>query len=226
MKDQNNPLAVSEELMSSLAPDKRDILLRYLSGDMPHSHEVIELYDILTEIGLIENPKERVDDISRIALYEKHGLSVEVPLGRCRFSTSLMSAPHDDVPYCVDDHDHFFIEGSLKSLIHATRQREQIINRHHAKIKDIYDYCVNLNVGDIWVMCGGGAQLQAFFGNNTGYLGILYMDMQDENEVIDDGYLEIIGNKTYTFVVNWSHNNPLFMGKFKIKGIELVKSGR
>ena len=88
----------------------------------------------------------------------------------------------------------------------------------------MYDYCVNLDVGDIWILSGGGSQLQAFFGNHTGYLAILYLDMEDINEEVNPEYMAAIGNTTYTLQVNWVRNNPLFVNRFDIQGIKLVES--
>jgi hypothetical protein len=187
--------------------------------------EQMRAMDIIVGLQLFKDKKAKISDDQRIALYAQHGLAVSVPEGRCSFSRSLMCAEHDGVPYCVDEHDHSFEEeGRIDSLLHGIKHRELIIERHHDKIKQVYDYCVNLDVGDIWILCGGGSQLQAFFGNHTGYLAILYLDMEDINERVNSEYMKVIGNTSYTLSVNWPRNNPLFVNRFEIPGIELVES--
>ena len=154
-----------------------------------------------------------------VALYRTHGLEVTSPKGKSRHGDTMVCAEHDGVPYCMDAH------GNLNSIAHGIKHRELTIARHHAKVKAIYDYCQNLGVGDIWVLCGGGAQLQAFFGNKTGYLAILYLDLEDlgEQERMAD-YLALCGNKTHTLQVNWAKNDVLFEGKFACPGVALRTS--
>lgn len=155
------------------------------------------------------------DKVDLIAVYREFGLTVTPPKGNCWFGKHMVCAEHEGVPYCMDAH------GS-GDYSHGVKHRELLIQRHHTLIKAVYDYCVGLDVGDIWVLSGGGAQLQAFFGNSTGYLAILYLDMEDpsEQEALEE-YLEACGSKTFTLQVNWNHNDPLFEGRFSIPGIEL-----
>lgn len=151
-----------------------------------------------------------------VALYAQHGLAVTAPKGGAWHTRTMVCAEHDGVPYCMDAH------GNPDRAGHGVRHRALMIARHHAKIRAVYEYCAALGVGDIWVLSGGGAQLQAFFGNSTGYLAILYLDMEDlRQQEGQAGYLKLIGNTTHSLQVNWAKNDVLFEGKFKMPGIRL-----
>jgi hypothetical protein len=167
--------------------------------------------------------KETLDP-TLAALYQKHGLSVTAPKGNSRWGQTMVCAEHDDVPYCMDAHGKADTdpEQLKRDVQHTVTRRALIIERHHAKIKAVYEYCQSLGVGDIWVMCGGGAQLQAFFGNQSGYLAILYLDLEDiESQESMSEYLASCGNKTFLLQVNWAANDKLFEGRFNVNNIEL-----
>jgi hypothetical protein len=101
---------------------------------------------------------------------------------------------------------------------HGVLHYTMMINRHHAQIKAVYNHLIQNfgeELGDVWVMCGGGGQLQAFFGNRTGYLGILYLtleDMDDQERLTENGYLAACGHESFTLEPNWAKNRRLFKG--------------
>lgn len=170
-----------------------------------------------------ENDKKGFCD-ELVQLYASVGAMVTNPKGKSWHSRTLVCEEHDGVPYCMDSHG----ERGLRNIMHGVTHRKMMIERHHTKIKAIYEYCVGLGVGDICVLSGGGSQLQAFFGNDTGYLAILYLDLEDlaENKrLTDNGYLAACGNESHTLRVNWGKNNKLFMNQCKIPGVDVQKSG-
>jgi hypothetical protein len=160
----------------------------------------------------------RTLDSRLVEAYREYGLEVTAPKGNCWFGKTMVCTEHDGVPYCMDGH-------SNGDYAHGVRHRQLIIERHHERIKSVYEYCKALGVGDIWVLSGGGGQLQAFFGNNTGYLAILYLDMENlaEQDELED-YLDACGNTTFELHVNFTKNDPLFEGKFNIPGITMRTS--
>jgi hypothetical protein len=91
---------------------------------------------------------------------------------------------------------------------------KQMIERYHPLIKKIYQKIQSLNIGHIWAMEGGGIQQQVFFGNDSGYLAILYLDMKNET---------VKRRRNYTLQVNRKENNKLFKN-FGIEGIKIEKS--
>ena len=150
-------------------------------------------------------------------VYAQFGLAVTTPKGRSRWGETMVCCEHDGLPYCMDAH------GEIDKIGHGVRHRALTIERHHPMVKAVYEHCVNAGIGDVWVLCGGGSQLQAFFGNAKGYLGILYLDLEDLKEhqqVSENGYLEAVGNKTFTLQVNGEDNDVVFDG-FAVAGVEL-----
>ncbi|MEG0869646.1 MAG: hypothetical protein RSG77_21775 [Hafnia sp.] len=222
--------AIMEDVKFINGLTDRDFELMEMSGSpaakelSPDEQKRLSALESKMPVMLKRDKKKSQTDEERIAMYAQYGVEVTVPKGRSWHSKSLMCAEHDGVPYCMDEHSHFFEDDSDRELRHSILHRKLMIERHHEKIKAIYEYCVGLDVGDIWVMAGGGAQLQAFFGNSTGYLAILYLDMEDLNECVNSDYLKAIGNTKYTLKVNFSKNNKYFLGKFKMPGITLSKS--
>jgi hypothetical protein len=167
---------------------------------------------------------ENTMDPALAALYLPHGLSVTTPKGNSRWGETMVCAEHDEVPYCMNAYggENTDPDTLKRSVEHSVTHRALTIERHHALIKAIYKYCVGLEVGDIWVLCGGGAQLQAFFGNQSGYLAILYLDLEDiESQESMSEYLASCGNKTFLLQVNGAANDKLFEGRFNVNNIEL-----
>ena len=79
----------------------------------------------------------------------------------------------------------------------------EIRDRYHPLIKRVYNAILEQlpQVGDIWVMSGGGMQLQAFFGNKNGYLGILYFGMEKQKDK---------GNQKWSMVLQGYDKDELF----------------
>ncbi len=154
------------------------------------------------------------------ALFAQRDVQTTPPRGASAWSKHMVCIEHDGVPYCLNNNDCF---GKLdpSKVDHGLRRRSLIIERYHAKVKAVYEYCMAQDLGDIWVMCGGGMQLQVFFGNRKGYVAILYLDLEDlgEQERLAD-YLTAVGNKSHTLVVNGAQNDPFFEG-LDIAGVQL-----
>lgn len=143
------------------------------------------------------------------ALYRARGLDVTSPRGNNHWGRHMVCAEHDGVPYCMNTNDCF---GNLDpgKVDHAIRHRELTIQRHHSLVKSVYQHCKTLGVGDVWVMCGGGAQLQAFFGNRKGYLAILYLTLESRPHGDQADHLKAVGNELWTLQVQTAENDVLF----------------
>ena len=142
-------------------------------------------------------------------LYRARGLDVTPPRGNNYWGQHMVCAEHDGVPYCMNTNDCF---GKLDpgKVDHVVRHRELTIQRHHALVKGVYEHCKTLGVGDIWVMCGGGGQLQAFFGNRKGYLAILYLTLESRSPAYTGDDLKSVGNEPATLQVQTAENDVLF----------------
>jgi len=163
-------------------------------------------------------------DAERIEMWERHGLAVAVPAGRASFSGSMMLAPHDGVPYCVDEDTHYARTGSDDRMLHAIQHRQMMIDCYHAKIKAVYHYCLALGRGPVWVLSGGGALVQAFFGYEQGYFAILRLDMQDVPR--NTGQQRAgLAKRTHSLTPNFEHHEPLFE-RLDIPGVKVCLHDR
>lgn len=209
------------------------IFLEYMKNIIEDKRQTVSSSDfgpIMSKLKELENPSMKFEDYKE--LYKKYGLDIQETKGNTWHGKTMYTAEYDGVPYAVDDHGHYEKEGDDRSLMHGIKHREIMIKRYHGLIKQVYEYCVSLNAGDIWVMCGGGAQIQAFFGNKTGYLGILYLGMENEKDE-ESEYVKAVAGM-FTFSVNFSKNDKYFITTAKgfigigdglvVEGIEVRKS--
>lgn len=223
---QTTPLSKEDMLtyLKDLPYDEMMIMARYFAKDVEYlttmsfqAAKVISKH--LVGLGLAEPELSQTDD-ERIEMWGSYGLKVSVPEGRCEFSESLMLAEHDGVPYCVDEHSHLLKDGSDRDIHRLIHHRQMMIDCYHEKIKSVYNYCLSLDKGPAWVMVGGGAQVQAFFGYDQGYFAILYLDMQDEprnTEALRDK----LSKRKHTLVPQFEHHEPLFE-RLKLPGVKVT----
>ena len=99
---------------------------------------------------------------------------------------------------------------------------EQSLVRHFKKIKEVWNYCEKIAEGPLWTMCGGGLQLQQFYGDDNGYLCTLYLDMRNEDENEEDYAKERLDDTEFTLTVNGSKNDPKFKDFKSDTGVKLI----
>lgn len=127
----------------------------------------------------------------------------------------MVTCAYDGVPYSFSPANEFGDVYLPRVPVSATGYK-LIIERHHDTVKAVFDYINQKgDLGDLWVMVSAHYQLQAFFGNSSGYLGILYLSLVE--------YAKDPKTTTYTLVVNGVKNNPLFK-VMNIPGVKVRKS--
>ncbi len=138
--------------------------------------------------------------------FKKAGMEVTKPVGSPDRGNNgrmfVAMPPVDGMQYVADVYDF----NNVKQFIDKYKR----IQRHNDIIEKVYKYIESKYGKEIWIMSGGGAQLQAFYGNNTGYLATLYLDMEDPD---DNDDLEAAGRgdgSTFTLTVNGSKNDKNF----------------
>lgn len=151
-----------------------------------------------------------------IDTFAKKGFEAVEVKGNSRWGKHMYAIWHDDVQYAIDYHGQTDKKGN-PDIEHSGKHLKIMINSqdYHQKIKKIYDYLMQQDIGDIWVMSGGGMQVQAFFGNSKGYIAILYLEMDTVKKPKE---------KNHTLVVNGAPNDKYFNGKvskFDQVGVEL-----
>ena len=153
-------------------------------------------------------------------MVEKEGLKCIKPKGSPKYGDrDVVCTVIDGIPY----HIYLMKNGSFSERRNQAKAKEEcndlkrmlsrykpLVTRTYEKIKTFKD------IGNVWVMEGGGAQCQVFFGNETGYLGILYLDLKETKSTNFE-------KPFYRFVVNGYKNDPLFKD-FNVKGIKVVTS--
>jgi len=133
---------------------------------------------------------------------------------------NIISFDHEGVPYGFQHTTNLWMEDDLElklneRLVHSLIHFKLTVDRHHDIVKKVYKLCDSLYDEDIWCLVGGGMQLQIFFGNSTGYVGTLYLSLEDGS--LREGCEEENGFK---FIVNAKENDKYFADKFEIDGIE------
>lgn len=184
-------LALLDLIAASSAPEnKKQLVVDRI--------EAMSAAELLAEFG--PTPRERPTFEQLAAVYAARGLAVTRPAGNWSFGRSMVCAAHDGVPYCMDAHP----DQSEPDWDRGIRHRAHTIKRHHRMVKAIHEHCELTTGADVWVLCGGGSQLQAFFGNRSGYLAILYLPMGDLD-------------------VQWTDSNPVFAG-LRVPGVTVLQS--
>lgn len=151
-----------------------------------------------------------------IDTFKKHDLDIVEVKGNSRFGKHMHAIWHDGVQYSIDYHGNMD-KNDNPDIEHSVKHLKIMLNSevYHQKIKKIYDYLMGLNIGDIWVMSGGGCQIQAFFGNKNGYVAILYLDMDN---------IKKPKQSNHTLQVNFAQNDKYFNGvvsKFEQEFVEM-----
>lgn len=137
-------------------------------------------------------------------IFSAHGIKYKPLIGAARFMDRACSIDYDGVQYTIEiyEKDHNSVK---KEIAEKLSRFEQLKCRYHDIIKNAYQFLkLQEELGDIWVLVGGGQQIQAFFGNKNGYIGILYLGMLDEIENAKSK------SKKFTLEANFKNNNKYF----------------
>lgn len=204
--------------------EERDIFNRFLNQTLT-GEEFIDCrcFELFVKIGFyIPNVPSMK---AMLRSYADFGIEAEPLKGSCWHTATMVAINYDNVQYAVDDRGEYFLHNKKRSIEHAINHYQLLSTYYHTHIKEIYNYLKTKTTDDIWVMAGGGAQLQAFFGTKDGYIAILYLDMDDyvSLDVDDAEKAEIINKKKYSLSVQFSHNNHYF-DKCPLKNFKIQKS--
>jgi len=146
-----------------------------------------------------------------IDAYKSFGLDAQEVKGNSRWGEHMVAIVHDGVQYALDHHGH--TKGGLPDIEGGIEHLKIIQKLNHHKVKSIYQYLMAQGMGDIWVMSGGGSQVQAFFGNSSGYVAILYLDNEKRK----------VTAKEHVLQVQSAQNDKYFNGKISQLDISGVK---
>jgi hypothetical protein len=174
---------ISSALGSPTSAEGRAVL------DELQNSDVLPVFDAFTRKRMQKDidavrlymQEESTDTFTRLqTMYRHYGFDVTPAKGKSSHSKVLVTAEKDGVPYSVEPNDVYGHVDPTK-IAHTVKHYKLTVKRHHKEVKAVYDFLMQNHkeaLGDVWVMMGGGGQLQAFFGNHTGYLGILYLSLE------------------------------------------------
>jgi hypothetical protein len=116
-----------------------------------------------------------------------------------RFTRFTFEYEIDNITYRLFQNNYHSLYTDIKEKLN----RNKIANKkYNDLILSIHSELVRLKPNEmIWVMEGGGMKEQIFFGNEKGYIGILYLDLRSEKR----------SNREYTFTLQ-SKNKELRNG--------------
>jgi hypothetical protein len=148
------------------------------------------------------------------SLFEAEGLKIIKPKGITSYGDrDTVCTVHDSVRY------HMYLmkrSDRAEKVKEEVRDHNHVLKFYHPLVKTIYEKIKQFqDIGDVWAMEGGGMQCQVFFGNKTGYLAILYLDMKSMKVLPKD--------MEYTLQVNAYKNDKLFVG-FDVPGVKVQTS--
>lgn len=133
-----------------------------------------------------------------ISFFKKNSFEISEAKG-CSRHSEMIAINKEGIQFTIQVSDEKNMLEDIEYL-NIMLENKEYLN----KIKSIYFYLKELSIGDIWVMVGGGSQIQAFFGNSKGYIAILYLDIATN-----------VSNKPkkHTLQVNGKNNDKYFNGK-------------
>ena len=142
------------------------------------------------------------------------GADVHRVEGACWFSGTAVAINHDGVQYMLDIHaQDKKRRGEKIDEAHLTLQRFRFVSKHyHPIIKALVDHAQEHHEKRLWVLVGGGLQLQAFIGNEHGYIGILYLDLHPEAWARAEKGKPVLRKSGYTLVLEGKDKKKFFSG--------------
>jgi len=204
--------------------EERDLFNRYLNKTLtPDEFLDKQGVQFFIRIGFFIPIVPSIKAIIRS--YSQLGIIAEPLKGSCWHTSTMVAVNHDGVQYSIDDRGEYFKTNNKEKVEHSLHHLELLRTHYHERVKEVYDYLKTKTDDDIWVMAGGGSQLQAFFGNKDGYIAILYLDMDTYIKVGDTNATKarMIKTKDYTLSVQFEHNNHYF-DDCTIENLEISKS--
>lgn len=161
----------------------------------------------------IQSQKEISDEEKNI--FDKNGIQYQKLSCPSYFMTIVSAIEYDEVQYCVSISREQIEEdrNDVNNLIKDRKKQLEWIKScsAHNIVKDVFLFLKEKTKGEIYAMLGGGSQIQIFFGNEDGYLGILYFHLERET------------SEKLIMEVNFEKNNKYFED-FKHDEIKLIFS--
>ena len=193
-KDYHKTLDITESLDGKRDINKLSVIMKEY-GELPKSKlplkDIKKLESVFKQLVIKEEKrreqkrKENDGGYSEAKkLFEDLGLKVVKPKGIGKeHDRDTVCVVHDSVRYhlVLMKNRDFDPRDRKKDSISEYNDHQIVLKHYHPLVKELYNKIKLLpDIGDVWAMEGGGAQMQIFFGNKKGYLGILYLNMKKD----------------------------------------------
>lgn len=191
--------------------EQKNLFARFMAGD----YEWAEFQSdngckTLVELGYYISTRPDIETI--IESYLDFGLHVEPIKGSAWHTQSMVAVNHDGIQYGLDDRGRYALEKDKNSIEHAIMHFKLMSSHYHNRIKAIHDHLMTKTSDPIWVLAGGGYQIQASFGNKNGYIATLDLDINSfvKVGVENPQRAKAIMNKKYEIAMNTNNFNDFF----------------
>jgi hypothetical protein len=129
----------------------------------------------LVDLGYYISTRPNINDI--IDSYKDFGISAEHVKGAAWHFDSMVAVNHNGIQYVLDDRGLYFKDKETNSIEHTIKHFKLISTHYEDRVKSIYNHLQSNTEQPIWVLAGGGYQIQASFGNEEGYIATLMLDV-------------------------------------------------
>lgn len=117
--------------------------------------------------------------------YKINKIAVAPVSGATGYTKKSSAIYYDGVQYCIMFYGNNYSE-KKQSIAHNLNHFEQIKERHHSLIKEVYNYLIGqLKTNDVFVIPGGGSRIDATFGYSDGFLATITLDMDTPEANVD-----------------------------------------
>lgn len=155
---------------------QKNLFARFMAGDYEWAEfQADNGCKTLVELGYYISTRPPIESI--IASYSDFGIIAEPVKGSAWHTQSMVAVNHDGIQYGLDDRGRYAAEKDKNSIEHAIKHFKLMSTHYHNRIKTIHNHLVSKSNEPIWVLAGGGYQIQASFGNKNGYIATLDLDM-------------------------------------------------
>jgi hypothetical protein len=190
---------------------QKNLFARFMAGDYEWAEfQADNGCQTLVELGYYISTRPPIESI--IAAYSDFGIVAEPVKGGAWHTQSMVAVYHGGIQYGLDDRGRYAAEKDKNSIEHAIKHFKLMSTHYHNRIKTIHNHLVSKSNEPIWVLAGGGYQIQASFGNKNGYIATLDLDINSFVKVGVENLqrAKTISNKKYEISMNANNFNGFF----------------
>ena len=156
--------------------EQKNLFARFMAGDYEWAEfQADNGCKTLVELGYYISTRPSIEFI--IAAYSDFGIIAEPVKGGAWHTQSMVAVNHDGIQYGLDDRGRYALDNDKNSIEHAIMHFKLMSSHYHNRIKAIHDHLMTKTSDPIWVLAGGGYQMQASFGNKNGFIASLGLDL-------------------------------------------------